>query len=318
MRKKTKETREIFTLMLIPHSGRGVRRIALSRLTFSFILIATVVGILCLVYFINDYRQMRHKVTRLAELEAINQNQKEEILSLAQKIKNFNEEMEKLRKLEDRLRILAGVGGNIETNEELGKGGPRDYLLLEEDIKVDERELLRDSLIEKIEENAVFLINEIERREKGFEEVEEIIREKKELFASTPNIFPVQGWISSGYGSRTNPVTKKKEFHQAIDIVAPWGTEVKASAQGRVVFARWKDAYGLMIEMDNGYKYHTVYGHLSRILVKKGEWVKKGEVIGRLGSTGHSTGPHLHFEVWYEEKTVNPLQLMVEPLGKMS
>lgn len=318
MGKKTKETREIFTLMLIPHSERGVRRIAISRFTFSFILITIVAGILCLVYFVNDYRQMRHKVTRLAELEAINQTQKEEILSLAQKIKNFNEEMEKLRKLEDRLRILAGVGGDTEINKELGKGGPRDYLLLEEDIKVDEKELLPDSLIEKIEENAVFLINEIERREKGFEEVEEIIRQKKELFASTPNIFPVQGWISSGYGSRTNPVTKKREFHQAIDIVAPWGTEVKASAQGRVVLVGWKDAYGLMIEMDNGHKYYTVYGHLSRILVKKGEWVRKGEAIGRLGSTGHSTGPHLHFEVWYEGETVNPLQLMVEPLGEAS
>jgi len=310
--------REIFTLMLIPHSGRGVRRIAISRLTFSFMLIATVVGILSLVYFVNDYRQIRSKVGRLTELEVINQNQKEEIISLAQTIKDFNEEMEKLRELENRLRILAGVGGNAKTNKELGKGGPRDYLLSEENIGVNETELLSDSLIKKIQENAIFLGDEIERREKGFEEVEKIIHQKKELFASTPNIFPVQGWISSGYGSRTNPVTKKRELHQAIDIVAPWGTEVKASAQGRVVFASWKDAYGLIIEMDNGYKYNTVYGHLSRILVKKGEWVEKGQVIGRLGSTGHSTGPHLHFEVWYEEKTVNPLQLMVEPLGKMS
>jgi len=316
MGKKVKKRREIFTLMLVPHSGRGVRQITVSRLSFSFILIGIVIGLFSLIFFINDYRQMRYKVVRLDELEVTNQTQKEEILSLAQKIKDFNETMEKLKKLEDKLRILAGVGGGTETNKELGKGGPQDYLLLEEDIKLGENELLPNRLIKKIEENTLFLEDEIERREKGFEEVERIIGEKRELFASTPNIFPVQGWISSGYGPRTNPITKKREIHQAIDIVAPWGTDVRASAQGKVIIAGWKNAYGLMIRISDGYGYYTVYGHLSRILVKQGQWVKKGETIGRVGSTGHSTGPHLHFEVWSNGKTINPLELMVEPLGE--
>ena len=316
MGKKVKKRREIFTLMLVPYSGKGVRQITISRLSFSFILIGIMVGFFSLFFFINDYRQLRGKVARLNELEVANQIQKEKILSLAQKIKDFNETMEKLKKLEDRLRILAGVGGSTETSKELGKGGPQDYLLLEEDIKASKRELLPNHLIKKIEENTLFLKNEIEKREKGFEEVEKIIRQKRELFASTPNIFPVQGWISSGYGLRTNPFTKKREIHRAIDIVAPWGTDVRASAQGKVVFAGWKDGYGLMVRISNGYGYYTVYGHLSRILVKQGQWVKKGEVIGRIGSTGQSTGPHLHFEVWFKGKTVNPLGLMVEPLGK--
>jgi murein DD-endopeptidase MepM/ murein hydrolase activator NlpD len=72
-----------------------------------------------------------------------------------------------------------------------------------------------------------------------------------------------------------------------------------------------------MIEMNDGHGYQTVYGHLSRIMVKEGQRVDKGEVIGRVGSTGHSTGPHLHFEVWSEGKTVDPLGLMVEPLGEV-
>jgi murein DD-endopeptidase MepM/ murein hydrolase activator NlpD len=209
------------------------------------------------------------------------------------------------------------VGGSAETSEELGKGGPQDYSLLEEVMQVGEEELLPIRLIERIEESAVFLENEIERRGRGFEEVEKIVRQRKDLFASTPNIFPVQGWISSDYGSRVNPVTRKREIHQAIDIVAPWGTEVRASAQGKVVSAGWKSAYGLMIRMNDGHGYQTVYGHLSRIVVKEGQWVDKGEVIGRVGSTGHSTGPHLHFEVWSEAKTVDPLGLMVEPLGEV-
>lgn len=315
--KKTKKRKEIFTLMLIPHSGRGVRQTIISKTGFSFILIVIVAGFLSLGFFINDYRQIRYKIARLGELEVTNQIQKEEIVSLAQKIRNFNEEMEKLKKLEDRLRILAGVGGSTETNEELGKGGPQDYLLLEKDMEIDEKELLPIQLIEKIEENTVFLENEIERREKGFEEVERIVRQRRDLFASTPNIFPIQGWISSGYGRRINPITRKREIHQAIDIVAPWGTEVRASAQGKVVSAGWKDAYGLAIRINDGHGYHTLYGHLSSVLVKEGQWVAKGEAIGRVGSTGRSTGPHLHFEVWLEGETVNPLELMVEPLGEV-
>lgn len=315
--KKTKKRKEIFTLMLIPHSGRGVRQTIISKTGFSFILIVIVAGFLSLGFFINDYRQIRYKIARLGELEVTNQIQKEEIVSLAQKIRNFNEEMEKLKKLEDRLRILAGVGGSTETNEELGKGGPQDYLLLEKDMEIDEKELLPIQLIEKIEENTVFLENEIERREKGFEEVERIVRQRRDLFASTPNIFPIQGWISSGYGRRINPITRKREIHQAIDIVAPWGTEVRASAQGKVVSAGWKDAYGLAIRINDGYGYYTLYGHLSSVLVKEGQWVEKGEAIGRVGSTGRSTGPHLHFEVWLEGETVNPLELMVEPLGEV-
>jgi uncharacterized membrane protein len=107
---KKKKRREIFTLMLIPHSERGVRQITISKISFSLVLTAIVAGFLSLSFFINDYRQMRYKVARLDELEVTNQTQKEEILSLAQKISNFNGEMEKLKKLEDRLRILAGVG----------------------------------------------------------------------------------------------------------------------------------------------------------------------------------------------------------------
>lgn len=314
---KKKKRKEIFTLMLIPHSGRVVRQFTISKISFSLVLIAIVAGFLSLSFFINDYRQMKYKVARLYELEVTNQTQKEEILFLVQKIDNFNDEMEKLKKLEDRLRILAGVGGGAETNEDLGKGGPQDYSLLEEVMEVRDEEVLPIRLIKRIEESAVFLENEIERLGRGFEEVEKIVRQKKDLFASTPNIFPVQGWISSGYGPRIHPITKKKEIHQAIDIVAPWGTEVRASAQGKVVSAGWKSVYGLMIRIDDGHGYQTVYGHLSRIMAKEGQRVDKGEVIGRVGSTGNSTGPHLHFEVWSEGKTVNPLELMVEPLGEV-
>ncbi len=316
MRKKIKKEKKAFTLMLIPHSEGKVRQITISRSGFFLILLGVAVFFALLSSSINDYRQARSKEARLHKLERVNKAQEEKILSLVQEIEGFSEKMEELKELEDKLRILAGVGGGSETEEEkLGKGGPENYLLLEKEIELDKGRSLSTNLIGKIEKNVVFLKNEIKRREKSLGELEEVVRGKIDLFASTPNIFPVQGWISSGYGWRRNPFTGKKEFHQAIDIVAPWGTEIKAAARGKVIFAEWKGAYGLMVRINDGHGYYTVYGHLSHILVKKGQWVEKGDIIGRIGSSGRSTGPHLHFEVWLDGKTVNPLNLMVEPLG---
>ena len=309
-----KKDSTFFTLMVVPHSSRReVRRIRIPRFAFSITLIAIVIAFFILFYFINDYRQLKEKLVYLQQMEKINQMQQEKITSLAGQIKEFNEKLNELKETENRLRTLAGVGGESATSEQLGKGGPEKYIPLE---KVEEGGINSLKVIEKIENNITFLQNKAVRQKKDFSKIEKIVQEKKDLFAATPNIFPVQGWISSGYGWRKNPFTKKREFHQAIDIVAPWGTSMKAAAQGKVVYAGWKGAYGLMIQIKSSYGYSTVYGHLSRILVKKNSWVSKGQIIGRVGSSGRSTGPHLHFEVWHNGKSVNPLSLMVEPLGK--
>jgi len=311
-----KKRKDFFTLMLIPHSEGRIRRIRTSKFVFSAIIAALIVGLAALALFINDYREMKRKVARLYLLEEITQEQKEKILSLNEKVKDFNQTMERLRALEEKLRTLAGIGGESTGVKEgmLGKGGPERYLPPE--IPPPPEEFLSsNNIIGKIEKNFVFLEAQAKEREEGFGQIEKVIRKKRDLFACTPNIFPVQGWITSGYQWRRNPFTGKREFHQAIDISTPWGTPVRAAAKGKVIYAGWKDAYGLMIRIENGYGYYTVYGHLSHILVKRGAWVEKGQIIGRVGSTGRSTGPHLHFEVWHNGKPVNPLNLMVEPLG---
>jgi len=308
-----KKDSKFFTLMMVPHSSHEkVRQIRIPRSAFSLTLIAIVIASFALFYFVNDYRQLKEKLVYLHQLKRINQMQQEKIASLAGQIKEFNKKLNELKQTENRLRTLAGVGGESSTSEQLGKGGPEEYIPLE---KVEGEGINSLGIIKKIENNIAFLQDKAIIQKKNFSKIEKIVQEKKDLFASTPNIFPVQGWISSGYGWRINPFTKKREFHPAIDIVAPWGTSVKAAAQGTVVRAGWYDSYGLRIQIRDGYGYSTVYGHLSHILVKKGSWVRKGQIIGRVGSTGRSTGPHLHFEVWHNGKTLNPLNLMVEPLG---
>jgi murein DD-endopeptidase MepM/ murein hydrolase activator NlpD len=111
---------------------------------------------------------------------------------------------------------------------------------------------------------------------------------------------------SSGFGARIDPFTGRYAFHPGIDLAGPWGSSVRATAPGKVVFAGYRGGYGNMVEIDHGYGIHTRYGHLSAITVRTGATLTKGAGLGRVGSTGRSTGPHVHYEVWYDNAVKNP------------
>jgi murein DD-endopeptidase MepM/ murein hydrolase activator NlpD len=111
---------------------------------------------------------------------------------------------------------------------------------------------------------------------------------------------------TSGFGVRMDPFTGRYAFHPGIDFAGPWGSAVHATAAGKVVFAGRRGGYGNMVEIDHGFGIHTRYGHLSKIAVRAGMKVAKGAAIGRVGSTGRSTGPHVHYEVWYDNVVKNP------------
>jgi murein DD-endopeptidase MepM/ murein hydrolase activator NlpD len=115
---------------------------------------------------------------------------------------------------------------------------------------------------------------------------------------------------TSGFGARVDPFTRRYAFHSGIDLAGPWGAQVRATAPGIVTFVGNRGGYGNMIEIDHGMGIHTRYGHLSTITVRPGARVEKDTAIGRLGSTGRSTGPHVHYEVWYEDKVRNPVNFI--------
>lgn len=120
-------------------------------------------------------------------------------------------------------------------------------------------------------------------------------------------LWPVPGGITSGYGPRIHPIFHTPEFHTGIDIGAPWGAPVRAAADGTVLFTGWMRGYGMLVILNHGNGLSTTYSHLSSYAVTVGDRVRKGDVIGRIGSTGWSTGPHLFFEVRHNGQPVNPL-----------
>jgi murein DD-endopeptidase MepM/ murein hydrolase activator NlpD len=131
------------------------------------------------------------------------------------------------------------------------------------------------------------------------------------LLASLPLTAPVDQYrISSGYGSRKDPVNGRKAQHRAVDFAAPNGSSIYATAPGKVVFAGWRGRYGRTIEIDHGHGIRTRYAHLRKILVKAGQEVDHRQKIGLVGSSGRSTGPHVHYEVRYKNQARNPMKFL--------
>lgn len=145
---------------------------------------------------------------------------------------------------------------------------------------------------------------------KSFDEVFEMARNKSLMLASIPAILPIekgQSSIISGYGMRYHPILKYRRMHYGIDITAPSGTPIYATADGKISFNGRKGGYGKTCMIDHGYGYQTLYGHMKTITVRKGQKVKRGEIIGYVGNTGLSQSPHVHYEVIYNNKKMNPV-----------
>jgi murein DD-endopeptidase MepM/ murein hydrolase activator NlpD len=118
---------------------------------------------------------------------------------------------------------------------------------------------------------------------------------------------PITARVSSSFGMRVHPILGSHRFHRGVDLSAAWGTPIRASADGRVVYAGWNGGYGRQVMIDHGQGLATIYAHMSRMAAQTGERVHRGEIIGFVGSSGLSTGPHLHYEVLQNGRAVNPL-----------
>lgn len=140
------------------------------------------------------------------------------------------------------------------------------------------------------------------------------IEKQEALSGATPSIWPAHGWLTGTFGGRSDPFTGERGFHQGLDISTPKGQPVYATADGRVDSASYTGDYGNLLVLTHNFGLTTRYGHLSSFKVKPGEAVRRGDVIGLVGSTGRSTGAHLHYEILANGKLINPLQLLTQPL----
>lgn len=143
-------------------------------------------------------------------------------------------------------------------------------------------------------------------------ELTNVFDRQRSLLATTPSVWPVRGYLSAGFGNRNDPFTGLRDFHPGLDISAPLGTKILAPADGTVIFAGVKGGYGNAVTVDHGRGVVTHYGHLDAFNVRVGQAVRRGSVLGFVGSTGRSTAPHLHYEVWLNGSNQNPLLYILD------
>ena len=168
-----------------------------------------------------------------------------------------------------------------------------------------------DAAAQALEKRIDSLAGAIDAEEVSLQGVRGYLVNREALLRAYPTIWPADGWITSRYGFRRSPLPGAQTFHTGLDVAAPYGTAIRATADGVVISSSYREAYGYTVELDHGFGMGTLYAHCSRLLVQEGEEVRRGDIIARIGSTGRATGPHLHYEVQRDGVPVNPAHYMI-------
>jgi murein DD-endopeptidase MepM/ murein hydrolase activator NlpD len=268
------------------------------RQTGIYILAGIVLGIgflyLFLIFFPSprEKQLLREKATMESQLEVLNSQ-----------VDQMQVVMTDLQQRDDNLyRVLFGAEP-IPLSVRQGAQRKIDYY--EQLAKMTNSELAADLTL-KVD----LLEKEIYVQAKSYDEVAQMAKEQEIRMENIPAIQPVMNKdlkrVASGYGMRIDPVYHVRKFHQGMDFTAPTGTEIFATGNARVEFTGWKQGYGNTVILDHGYGYKTLYAHLYKSLVRKGQKVRRSDIIALVGNTGKSTGPHLHYEVRLNGKPVDP------------
>ena len=268
------------------------------RQTGIYILAGIVIGILFLYLFLTIFPSPREKqlLRERASLES-------QLEVLNNQVDQMQVVMTDLQQRDDNLyRVLFGAEP-IPLSVRQGAQRKIDYY--EQLAQMTNSELAADLAL-KVD----LLEKEIYVQAKSYDEVAQMAKEQEIRMENIPAIQPVMNKdlkrVASGYGMRIDPVYHVRKFHQGMDFTAPTGTEVFATGNAKVDFAGWKQGYGNTVILDHGYGYKTLYAHLYKILVRKGQKVRRSDIIALVGNTGKSTGPHLHYEVRLNNKPVDP------------
>lgn len=233
--------------------------------------------------------------------------QEAQVQDFALNLIDYKRQMFLLRDLDTKLRRAVSLGPRDKAQQLLGIGGP-DELGLQNLAAIGEKK--RDQALKEMHQELTQLQGAASKEETSLQTLIEYFEDKRSLYASTPAVWPIRGWVTSPFGNRISPLNGKIQFHEGIDIAAQIGTPVVAPADGMVIKVGFEAGYGNVVELSHGYGLKTVYGHNSRINVKLGQHVKRGDVIAYSGNTGSSTGPHVHYEVRVNGLPVNPVRYL--------
>ena len=300
-----------YHIVIFKDRESGFRNLRL-RGWFGVLLFLVAIGLAGGNIYLWDFRMkaqsLEHELEEARRQNRANDNQ---ILSLTGKLRGLEQDIQRVQQFDAKLRVLMNVDkdpadarydGTEADPAQAPTGLLNNPLILSRHRELFVRRL--HSLVEDLSTNV--RLEEVEQQT-----LFSLLRVNKDSLLSTPSIWPVKGYLTSGFGPRRAPLSGATHVHRGLDISNRIGTPIRATARGAITFSGPDGAYGICVTIDHGNGISTRYAHMQRAIVKVGDYVQRGDVIGALGNTGRSTGPHLHYEVNVNGAPVNPMRYIL-------
>jgi murein DD-endopeptidase MepM/ murein hydrolase activator NlpD len=307
MKKKHAERR--WTVMLVPHGSGASRAVEVSQTVVKALV--GIGGVVALLFLVLGGTALSRgvNVTKSRALEHENQVLASEIQRLRERLVGLRDTLNKFSDREQAMRLLAGLTPIDQDVQQAGIGGPSGQWSERDSLSAagpnGQQALAARIDMDQLTRRANILVRSIN-------EAYDSASSQRARYAALPSIMPTKGWLTSAFArEREHPILHLARPHEGIDLSAKMGMEIDAPAAGVVTQVSWVEGYGNMLTIDHGYGLVTRYAHCSKILVVRGQRVKRGQPIANVGSTGLSTGPHLHYEVWVNGRPVNPMKYVL-------
>ena len=324
-----KKHQRSYTLLLIKNDSSSVKKVSFNQVTLKLSLFFAFAFVLVLTLFLTNYLGLQVDQFKITQLEKENKNWSKKFSNLELQINHLEDQVRQASQFSKKIQLITSnsLEEDLSNSQRIGKihSNPI-FMALSAPSELKESYRLPANSKSGFKASDFSQTGELELRLENLRGQAKLIKqdtwmlytnllEKRELLNNTPSIFPVIGWISSHFGYRNESIYADHEprFHKGMDIAASEGALVRSSADGKVTFAGYDDSgFGNLIIVDHGYGLETYYGHLSEIKTEFGQKVKKEDMIGKVGSTGRSTGPHLHYEVRIYGVPVNPINYIID------
>jgi murein DD-endopeptidase MepM/ murein hydrolase activator NlpD len=298
-----------WTVVVVPPGSRGSKAIAVShgvlKATTGF---AAVLGLLALLLgYVAVSRSVN--LQRAAQLARENTRLAEELSRLHGDISALSDTIKTIADRDSRIRLLANLEPNDPSVQQAGIGGPSSPDTATTTLLT--MGLLGHRAVE-IRVDLAALVRRANLLATSFSEARDSLSHHRDRMAAMPSIMPTAGWLTSAFSSmREHPILHIARPHEGIDVTAPMGAPIQSPAGGVIVNAGWESGYGNVLEIDHGFGIRTKFAHCSKLLVRMGQRVDRGQVVAEVGNTGLATGPHLHYEVHVNGKPVDPLRYVL-------
>ncbi len=292
---------KFFTIMVLSGHASEVRRYTFPKILLKFLRYSLILVLILSSYLFYNYSDMKAKIWELDSLREKTNKQKTIIQSFATGLMDVKNQMEKIREMDLKLKNLTG------THLKRGQGGSPQVGKGLRDLETTNK----NGGLNQIHEELTILMEEASGRKVSLQRLLEFFDGYRYRKSSSPSLWPLKGNITSSFGYRESPFTGKNEFHSGMDISCSTGTNIAAPADGVISYIGYNEGFGKFLELTHGYGITTTYGHLSKITVSIGQTISRGETIGLCGSSGTTTGPHLHYEVRLYGAPINPFKFIL-------